>query len=66
VPFEQIDPTGRWHGVRAFDTVIVPKQLVESRIAEKNTRLVEYRLAATEVWLLKNLSVNTDGLSPAD
>jgi len=51
-PFEQIDPTGRWHCVRAFDTVIAPKQLVESGIAEKNTRLVEYRLAATEVWLL--------------
>jgi len=62
-PLEQIDPTGRWHGVRAFDTAIAPKQLVESRIAEKDARLADYRLAAPEVWLL---IVNDQFLGPGE
>ena len=51
-PIQQIDPTGRWYSLRAFDTVIAPKQLIESRIAKKTARLAEYRLASPEVWLL--------------
>jgi hypothetical protein len=51
-PVEQIDPTGHWYCARAFDTAIAPKELVEFRIAEKNARLADYRLAAAEVWLL--------------
>ena len=62
-PFEQIDPTGRWHSIRAFHTVIAPKELVESRIAEKNARLVNYRRAATEVWLL---IINDQFLGPGE
>ncbi len=60
-PLEQIDPTGHWYGVRAFDTVVAPKQLLESRIADKNMRLKVYRLAASEVWLL---IVNDQFLGP--
>ena len=30
-PHSQIDTTGRWHGVRAFDVEIASKQLIESR-----------------------------------
>lgn len=62
-PFERIDPTGHWHGVRSFDTVVAPKQLLESRIAEKNARLWEYRFAAPEVWLL---IVNDRFLGPGE
>jgi hypothetical protein len=51
-PHQQIDPTGHWHGVRAFDVEIASKELVESRIATKDARLQTYRNAATEVWLL--------------
>ena len=62
-PLERVDPTGRWYGVRSFDTVVAPKQLVESRIAEKNARLAGYRLAASEVWLL---IVNDQFLGPGE
>lgn len=62
-PFEQIDPRGRWHGIRAFDTVIAPKELVEFRIAEKNARLEDYRRAATELWLL---IINDQFLGPGE
>jgi hypothetical protein len=51
-PRPQIDSTGRWHGVRAFDMEIASKQHIECRIASKSPRLATYRKAATVVWLL--------------
>jgi hypothetical protein len=62
-PFEELDPTGHWHGVRSFDTVVAPKQLLDFRIAEKNARLAEYRFAVPEVWLL---IVNDQFLGPGE
>lgn len=62
-PFEEMDPTGHWHGVRSFDTVVAPKQLLDSRIADKNARLAEYRFAVPEVWLL---IVNDQFLGPGE
>jgi hypothetical protein len=54
---------GRWHGVRAFDTVVAPKELLETRIGEKNGRVPDYRLSAPEVWLL---IVNDQFLGPGE
>ena len=62
-PFEELDPTGHWHGVRSFDTVVAPKQLLDSRIADKNARLAEYCFAVPEVWLL---IVNDQFLGPGE
>ena len=56
-------PGGKWHAVRAFDVVSAPKQLVEARIAEKNTRVAEYRKVASELWLL---IVNDRFLGPGE
>lgn len=50
--FPALDGHGRWLYFRVGDTVAAPKELLESRIAEKNARLTEYREAASEVWLL--------------
>ncbi|MGH9614156.1 MAG: hypothetical protein ACRD4P_13865 [Bryobacteraceae bacterium] len=54
---------GRWHGGRAFDTIVAPKELLETRIAEKNGRVADYRLSAPEVWLL---IVNDQFLGPGE
>jgi len=45
-PHPQIDKNGRWHGLRAFDVEMASKQLIESRIASKSSRLATYREAA--------------------
>lgn len=37
---------GRWLYFSAGDTVLVPRELIESRIAEKNRRVPDYRKAA--------------------
>jgi hypothetical protein len=62
-PHPQIDKTGRWQGVRAFDVEIASKQLIESRIASKSARLAKYRDAASVVWLL---IVNDQFLGPGE
>jgi hypothetical protein len=59
----EMNESGRWRGVRAFDTAVAPKQLIESRIAEKNLRLPDYRLSAAEIWLL---IVNDQFLGPGE
>lgn len=41
----------------------VPKELLKTRIAEKNRRIADYRLVAPEVWLL---IVNDQFLGPGD
>ena len=56
-------PTGLWRGMSAFDTALASKELLESRIAEKNRRLSDYRLSASEVWLL---IVNDRFLGPGE
>ena len=53
--------SGHWHAPRAFDVALDPKELIESRIAEKNHRLPEYRLATSRMWLL---IVNDQFLGP--
>jgi hypothetical protein len=60
---EPLVPGGRWHAVRAFDTILVPRELLASRIAEKNSRVPDYRLSAPEVWLL---IVNDRFLGPGE
>jgi hypothetical protein len=44
-------PSGHWHATRAFDTVVAPKEIITrriaGRIAEKNSRVAHYRLAAS-------------------
>jgi hypothetical protein len=62
-PLPQIDTTGRWHGVRAFDVEIASKHHIECRIASKSPRLATYRKAATVVWLL---IVNDQFLGPGE
>ncbi len=62
-PIKEIDPTGRWYGVRSFDTTTATKLQVESRIAEKNGRLARYRFSASRVWLL---IVNDQFLGPGE
>jgi len=46
------NPMGRWHATRAFGVAQAAKELLQSCIAKKNLRLLEYRLSAPEVWLL--------------
>ena len=43
---------GHWYALRAFGVGFNVKDLIESRIAEKNLRVPDYRLAAPTVWLL--------------
>jgi hypothetical protein len=62
-PCSQLNPTGHWHSGRAFDTVLVTKQMIESRIEGKNLCLTDYRLAAFELWLL---IVNDQFLGPGE
>jgi hypothetical protein len=62
-PSKRIDPTGHWHAVQVFDGVLVTKELLESRIEEKNQRLREYRLSAPTMWLL---IVNDQFLGPGE
>jgi hypothetical protein len=47
-----LDPIGHWRGVRAFNTVVAPKTLLESYIVEKNNRVQNYRISTPEIWLL--------------
>ena len=61
--FEPIRDELRWRACRAFDTVLLPKELIEARIAEKNTHVRGYRRAAPEVWLL---IVNDQFLGPGE
>jgi len=56
-------PEGLWQAGRAFDTVVAPRELLESRIAEKNVRVADYRLSAPEVWLL---IINDQFLGPGE
>ena len=59
-------PIGRWHGAGASDTVVAPKELLESRIAEKNSRVQNYRISTpgiTQVWLL---IVNDQFIGPGE
>jgi len=44
--------TGTWRTYKAFGSSLAPKELIDSRITEKNGRITEYRLVADEVWLL--------------
>jgi len=46
------EPLGQWRTFKAFETMLAPKELIETRIAEKSSRLAEYRKAASENWLL--------------
>lgn len=46
------ESAGRWRTFKAFDTTLAPRDLLQSRIDEKNLRLPGYRRAADEVWLL--------------
>jgi hypothetical protein len=46
------EPIGNWRTFVAFNATLAPKALLESCIGEKNLRLPDYRLAASEVWLL--------------
>jgi hypothetical protein len=62
-PRPEIDKTGHWHGVRAFDVEIATKQLIESRIASKRARLAKYAEEANVVWLL---IVNDQFLGPQE
>jgi hypothetical protein len=56
-------PEGLWQAGRVFDTVVAPKELLESRIAEKNARVADYKLSAPEVWLL---IINDKFLGPGE
>jgi hypothetical protein len=51
-PLEQIDPTGRWMGLKATNTIVAPEQLLKDSIQKKNKSVVTYRLKTSEVWLL--------------
>jgi len=42
----------QWRTTMAFDTTLAPKELVGARIAEKLSRLQQYRNAVPENWLL--------------
>ena len=62
--FAPLEPLERcWHGARGFDTVVAPKELLESCIAKKNKRLPVYRVPTSEVWLL---IVNDQFLGPGE
>lgn len=61
--WEPQSPDGLWQAGRAFDTVVAPRELLENCIAEKNTRVAEYRLSVPEVWLL---IVNDQSLGPGE
>jgi hypothetical protein len=50
-PFE-FEPQGRWLHFRSFSTTRAPKESIDTRIAEKNAKLTDYRKIASEVWLL--------------
>jgi hypothetical protein len=60
---EPLVPGGRWHAVSAGDTIVAPKELLETRIAEKSGRAPEYKRVAPEVWLL---IVNDQFLGPGE
>ena len=53
----------RWISVRAFETIIAPKELIDARIAEKNARVNDYRRSVPEVWLL---IINNQFLGPGE
>jgi hypothetical protein len=60
-PLPRGERSGLWRATQAFDKVAVSRELVEARIANKNTRVADYRLHASEVWLLL---VNDQFLGP--
>jgi hypothetical protein len=49
---DPIEADGRWHGVRAFDTILASREFLQACITEKNERLPVYLLSAARVWLL--------------
>lgn len=63
--FDALDPVGggRWIYIRAFSAALAPKELIESRIAEKNERVRDYRSVASEIWLV---IVNDEFLGPGE
>jgi len=54
---------GSWRYFSAFDTVLAPKALIESRIAAKNSHISAYRAAAPQAWLL---IINDQFLGPGE
>jgi hypothetical protein len=60
---EPLVPGGRWYAARAGDTIVATKELLETRIAEKNGLAPEYRRVAPELWLL---IVNDQFLGPGE
>jgi len=57
------EPTGRWYSGRGFVTAVASKELLESRVAEKNKSVPEYRRSASDVWLL---IINDQFLGPGE
>ena len=51
-PTLEFEPAGSWRYFRAFNTRRATRELIATRIAEKNQRVGDYRTAAREVWLL--------------
>jgi hypothetical protein len=50
--FPSTDGHPHWQYFRVGDTVPASRELIGDRIAEKNSRVSEYRAHASEVWLL--------------
>jgi hypothetical protein len=50
-PFD-FEPGGTWRYFRGSDTTLATREQLAIRIAEKNTRMADYRAVAREVWLL--------------
>jgi hypothetical protein len=49
---DPLEAAARGHAFRAFDTVLVTRELLNARIAEKNVLVPVYRHSAAEIWLL--------------
>lgn len=60
------DLAERWCEVRSFNTVVASKELLESRIAEKNRRVQNYRNSTPEVSQIWLLIVNDLFLGPGE
>jgi hypothetical protein len=61
--FQPLRDEPKWHAGRAFDTIVAPQGLIAARIAEKNGRVKDYKLSASEAWLL---IVNDQFLGPGE
>lgn len=57
------DPTGHWRGMQGSNATVAPEALLRATIAKKNSRLQDYRLTASAVWLL---IVNDQFLGPGE